>query len=147
MEHYTLSANGTLIADRSDADTVWTNLQASFEVQEGDTVRLAFFYSGTSDVSDGIIIDNVVISRQGSVGVESLKTDDLRLYPNPTTGMVTLQGDARVERIDIADISGRMLQTINHPSDHFNIDGLPQGVYFVKITTSEGVCVRKAVKR
>lgn len=147
MEHYTLSANGTLIADRSDADTVWTNLQASFEVQEGDTVRLVFFYSGTSDVSDGIIIDNVVISRQGSVGVGSLKTDDLRLYPNPTTGMVTLQGDARVERIDITDISGRMLRSINTPSIQFDINGLPQGVYFVRITTSEGVCVRKVVKR
>ncbi len=146
-EYYALLANGTMIAERSEVDTLWAERQASFDVNEGDTVHLAFYYYGISEISDGIIIDNVVISRQDSVGVGSVKTDDLRLYPNPTTGMVTLQSDARVERIDIVDISGRVLRSINTPSTQFDISGLPQGVYFVKITTLEGICVRKVVKR
>ena len=147
IESYTLSANGTLIAERSNVDAFWAEQQAFFDVNDGDTVRLAFYYYGTSEAQNGVVIDDIIIYPEYMTSIGSLKTDDLRLYPNPTTGMVTLQGDARVERIDIADISGRMLQTINHPSDHFNISGLPQGVYFVKITTSKGVCVRKVVKR
>ena len=146
-ESYKLLANSTLIVERSNVDTAWTEQQAFFDVNSGDTIRIAFYYYGTPDAQGGVVIDDIIIYPEYMTGVVPVKTEDLRLYPNPTAGIVTLQGDAEAERIDVTDISGRMLQTINQPSDHFNISGLPHGVYFVKITTSEGICVRKLVKR
>lgn len=149
VEYYTLLANSTMIAECSDVDTAWSEHQAFFDVNEGDTVHLAFCYFGTFDLSDGVIIDNIIIYPEYMSGIESEyeQAAVLHLFPNPTTGIVTLQSDATLERIDITDISGRLLRTIYNPSAQFDIGGLPRGVYFVKFTASEGVCVRKVVKQ
>ena len=149
IEYYTLLANSTQIAECSDIDTLWAEHQAFFNVNEGDTVHLTFCYFGSSDISDGVIIDDIIIYPEYMQGIESKheQAADFHLFPNPTTGIVTPQSDATLERIDIIDISGKMLRTINNPSAQFNISGLPQGVYFVKITTSEGACFRTVVKQ
>jgi hypothetical protein len=70
-------------------------------------------------------------------GVEQLK-----IYPNPTNGKVTLKLNKNISEIDIeiSNILGQVISNerfINTNTINLNIVGSP-GIYFVSIKTSEG---------
>jgi len=92
------------------------------------------------------------------------------VYPNPTTGMINVQClMINVQNIEIFDLMGRKHEgakaesrkTSPNPSKgggspfsfgegqgmRLNISHLPQGMYFVRITTEDNVVVRKVVKK
>jgi len=87
-----------------------------------------------------------------NVGVGELQITnyELRVYPNPTTGELTIDnGELTIDNVEIFDIYGNKVSPlISHSSPliSINISHLPAGVYFVKITTKNGVFVEKVVK-
>ena len=98
------------------------------------------------------------------VGVGIVETDNypsLRVYPNPTTGELIVEGKDAINRvstmtitnIEIFDVFGRTrhhVETDNYPSlqstIRINISHLPTGVYFMQITTDKNVIIKKIIK-
>ena len=72
---------------------------------------------------------------------EPLKSDDLRgsfdvtLYPNPSQGNVSIETDQKIEKVDLYNISGQLLESTfdsrNKLMKPINI--LPTGMYILKI--------------
>ncbi len=57
------------------------------------------------------------------------------IYPNPTTGVVTLLHSAKLSQVDILDLHGKILFKINnHGSTKtiINLSNLPSGIYIVR---------------
>ena len=87
-----------------------------------DTVLVAYF----SIIDDSLDIDY------------PQTTDDLlRLYPNPTTGMVTIES-SQATAITLIDIYGRKVVQMRVDTGHTSLDlsRLPRGIYFVRIDGS-----------
>jgi len=93
----------------------------------------------------------------GPVSVEELMPKDespLRIFPNPTTGEITVEwtGNApKNARIFITDPMGRRLRMLTVPdaakSLTTDIDDLPSGLYFVKVQSADRLfTVAKLVK-
>ena len=101
------------------------------------------------------------------INVGIVETDNypsLRVYPNPTTGVLNLIQESinneqlTINNVEIFDIYGRKLSShhlITSSSNHLiisssnhqiNIAHFPAGIYFLKITTENGVFVEKVVK-
>ncbi|KAF2519858.1 T9SS type A sorting domain-containing protein [Flavobacterium salilacus subsp. salilacus] len=76
------------------------------------------------------------------------KHSTVKLYPNPTTGNVTVIADTIVKSVELYDIQGRLLQvnTINDTQATINLTEKPSGLYFVKVITENGTKVEKIVK-
>ena len=85
--------------------------------------------------------------------------DYLTVYPNPANDFVNVQCtmnnvQVEIESVEVYDVCGRMVNTVvgaNHYSsieNQINIGNLPNGVYMLKITTTDGTsCVKKIVKK
>lgn len=73
------------------------------------------------------------------VGIEGVEGPQaISLSPNPATGIVRIVGLAEeVLAIEIYDLNSRLLATYAHTST-FDISGLPQGSYIVRIETASG---------
>lgn len=73
------------------------------------------------------------------VGIEGVEGPQaISLSPNPATGVVRIVGLAEeVLAIEIYDLNSRRLATYAHTST-FDISGLPQGSYIVRIETASG---------
>jgi hypothetical protein len=93
----------------------------------------------------------------GPVSVEELMQKDespLRVFPNPTTGEITVEwtGNApKNARIFITDQMGRRLRMLSVPESANSlstaIDDLPSGLYFVKVQSTDRLfTVAKLVK-
>jgi hypothetical protein len=83
-----------------------------------------------SAYSNCLTINNV------ATGTGNLNGYHLRLYPNPTTGLITLQGnDGSNLRLEITDVLGARIKTLDVTGENaqFDIAGLPAGIYQVTI--------------
>ncbi|WP_343625932.1 T9SS type A sorting domain-containing protein [Flavobacterium lindanitolerans] len=76
----------------------------------------------------------------------------MRLYPNPTNGIVTVEfsRDITAEKIEVYSITGQLIlsdtNTTTQSSRQFNMERFPSGVYLVKITTVQGAQVKRLMR-
>jgi hypothetical protein len=93
--------------------------------------------------------DEELVANFGVLGIETIDSYSVNIYPNPTTGELIISGELKIEKIDILDITGKIVSShqittsLNH---QINISHLSAGIYFVKINTEAGEIVRKVVK-
>lgn len=84
-----------------------------------------------------------------SLGTKDFETDkSVTLYPNPTKGNVNINCDNTIKKIELFDVQGRILQTKieNNNAVQLNISNKPNGLYFIRITTENGMKVEKVIK-
>jgi hypothetical protein len=100
---------------------------------------------GVSDTNSITITSSLNIVEIGHI-------PSLRIYPNPTTGQLTIKnGELTIENIRIYDVYGRMLDTGHALYTHdktttINISHLSSGVYFLQIKTEQGTATTKVIK-
>ena len=84
----------------------------------------------------------------GQVGVEELSRQEVRLYPNPAKDCLHLSFKESIRQVDIFNAEGELIfsEAPNTEETSFQISQLPAGIYMVRITTEEGVFVKKFVK-
>ena len=71
------------------------------------------------------------------------------IYPNPTTGLVTITGKD-IKQAEVFNTFGQRVATAQGGDERITVDisALPAGVYFVNLTDAEGrKCVKKVVKK
>ena len=71
--------------------------------------------------------------------------NEIGVYPNPSIGDFTIVGD-RINSVSVFSIEGKLLKTIEVYGNECHINGLPNGVFVLKIDTNQGVIVNKIVK-
>ncbi|MFM9052293.1 MAG: T9SS type A sorting domain-containing protein, partial [Bacteroidota bacterium] len=82
--------------------------------------------------------------------VSSVTDTALRIYPNPTEGIILMTGGHGFGDIYIADFSGRVLvQYKDMPLESVKLDlsFLSTGAYYLQMKSAEGVSVRTLLKR
>jgi hypothetical protein len=110
------------------------------------------------ELGEGEEVENIdyTITNDGinSVGISEIEAGiGIQVYPNPTSGELRIETfNMRYEICDIAifDVMGRNVQsseTLNPKSETLNISHLANGIYFLRITTENGVVTRKVVKQ
>ena len=77
-----------------------------------------------------------------AVGINELNNSQIMVYPNPATEVVYVKSDYRINTIEIMNYVGQTVNTISNVDVNnmkINVATLKAGVYFVKVTTTEGV--------
>ena len=67
----------------------------------------------------------------------------LSFYPNPTKGKLTF--DRLVERIEIIDLAGKTVGVYENKKQ-LNIETLPSGAYYLRMTIGDKMIMRKVIK-
>ena len=74
--------------------------------------------------------------------------DTFSLFPNPASNCLTIASAADVSKVEIYDVTGKMVMTVNAASENvtLNVSELNTGMYFVNVTNQKGVQTSKFVK-
>ena len=115
-----------------------TDYECSFVIKnaEGDVL----YTSG--ELSDGLFLE---YDNNCDDAVEEITSvSDFRLYPNPTDGIVNIEGEG-IQSIEIINAIGQTVRTYSVCPDNATIDlnGLSQGIYMIKVETANGTKVEK----
>jgi hypothetical protein len=81
--------------------------------------------------------------------VEETTTDNIKIYPNPTDKQLTVSTTATLKEIDIFNAQGALIHRysrINALSFDIQLEGLPNGLYFLSIETREYTVTKKIFK-
>ncbi|NBY09442.1 MAG: T9SS C-terminal target domain-containing protein, partial [Sphingobacteriia bacterium] len=96
----------------------------------------------------GTAIVNVNV--EACTGIKAMELGQgLQVYPNPTSGVFALRSQAKVFTAELMDMTGRVIATTEAKDEavQFNLGGFAAGVYFVKVSSAEGVNIVKVVKQ
>lgn len=103
------------------------------------------FVSNSIGNSGGVFIDEIEVTGNNSVGINELNiSNSIDVYPNPSNGIFTIEGD-KINSLKITNISGQIVLEREVANNKIEIDlsSQPNGVYFIKLITSEGIGVKK----
>ena len=70
----------------------------------------------------------------------------LTLYPNPTTGILNVEADEEVVRVDVFDYTGRCVASFERQTT-VDLGRLATGLYTLRVTLPERIEVRRVVKQ
>ncbi len=99
----------------------------------------------------GLTPQQVTVSQDGTTGVAENNVNTLRVYPNPTTGLLTVipgESAGKVDDLTVMDITGRTIfSNVVSSGQQYNLDlsSYPGGYYFVRVTSETGTLTRKVI--
>lgn len=87
----------------------------------------------------------VVKLESETLSLNNLINDNIRLYPNPTSNYFTIQSKLNINKIQISDQLGKVINEINSEMDYIDVSHYSNGVYFLKIDTEKGSFSKKLI--
>ncbi len=161
------AGNAIVLAENVGAEQVAIALFESGQIfYEGTTQTPAndriFFSAGKSDCGGASEPDalynlnatgttmflNLVAQYVLKIGasVEEEMAHRISVYPNPATSQLSIEGDIVLDRIEIFDLAGNLIMTIEGKST-FDISGFAQGIYLLKIYSGSDVFSSRFIKK
>jgi hypothetical protein len=81
-----------------------------------------------------------------SIGDGALST--FAVYPNPTTGIITIDGISSTTRVMVTNAQGQIITNISVETSHqLDLSSQPAGLYFVKLVSDQGTKSVKLIVR
>ena len=133
-----------LTINYSTRDTIVESATNSY-IWNGNTYTESgeYLFEGQTEAGcDSIIVLQLTITQ---VGINIAEGNNITLYPNPTSGKITIVADD-VEKVEVFDQSGRIAATFKDTNE-IDIHDLPTGAYTLRITLRNGSAVKRVIKQ
>lgn len=92
----------------------------------------------------------ILTGQNVTLGDEDFSSNDFKIWPNPSTGILNIQSDnSNLSEYIIFDIQGRSVKsgTINSSQKQINIDELNTGMYLLRLIGKDASVVKKIIKK
>ena len=128
-------------------DSTQVDLSEALSLQYNDTEMLmnarhcytviAYFEKGYTNVSEAACANyfNGLMENDGNVSI----------FPNPTSDKVTIQCTG-MTLIEVYSVEGKLVQRIQVEGDAYQLDGLENGIYTLRIYRDKDTFIRRIVK-
>lgn len=83
-----------------------------------------------------------------NLGVEDLKAFEVSLYPNPTSGKISIEANSQIEKVTVFDLLGRNVLEENPSSNETEIDlsQVDSGIYVAVVASGNSKTVKRIVR-
>ena len=103
-------------------------------------------YDQTSNASNSVTFET------NNIGIEDHLSKSVNLYPNPATEMISVEvtdANIMITGVEVYNVYGQLINTIVSTENplRINVSGLADGMYYVRVTTDNGVVTKNFVKR
>ncbi len=118
------------------------------------TANAQYVANVVAHCTNGLTSDesNTVTFETNNIGIEDYLSNAVTLYPNPATEMVSVavsDANIMITGVEIYNVYGQLINTIVSTENplRINVSGLADGMYYVRVTTDNGVVTKPFVKR
>ena len=112
-----------------------TDIENTGTVNTGDLLKVTAA-NGVTTAYYSIVVSTISVDELGSISIN--------IYPNPTSGKITVSGLEPGNRIRIYNILGAGLRDIitTQSEEIISLEGQPEGVYFVVVSNDDSIIGR-----
>jgi hypothetical protein len=143
---YGIKATWGITMDQTHDKLFWGVKNSNWEA-DGKIIRANLDGSGQEDWLTGISPHAMQVTWINliPVNVPENNLTQIRVYPNPATDQLMINGDFTNARLFLSSIDGRLVYTAENESQRAYINVLPfeRGIYLLRIETSKGIITRK----
>ena len=122
----------------------------SFKIRTIPSLVLGNTFSNTAsiyfDYNLPIITNNYTTTIQSSLGNSQFSSDNFSIFPNPIKDILNFNVTDIVLKIEVYDISGRILSSNSVSENKVDLSGLKTGNYIIKLYTKNGITNTKIIK-
>ncbi|MCB0749564.1 MAG: T9SS type A sorting domain-containing protein [Ignavibacteriae bacterium] len=140
FSYYTSLADAEAGVNPIATPEAYTNVSNPEEI----FLRMSNTYTGTA------ITDSFKIALSAdALSIEEAMLEEVKIYPNPVSDYLVIDSNmANVERVEIYTVSGKLLLSQNLIGNSNNVDfsSFSEGLYLVKIISSNGTFIKRIVK-
>lgn len=101
----------------------------------------------TEQGCDSLVVLNLLVCKNGDLGVDEQVRFDVKVYPNPTAGVVNVEADG-LQSVEVYDALSRKMKEVKAVGDKvmFDLTSQADGSYYLRIRTDHGVAIHKVIK-
>ena len=97
-----------------------------------------------------------ITAQTTDVGIVNYLENSITLFPNPANDVVNVQctmNNVQLESVEVIDVYGKVVRSVVWANNYspmpirINVSGLANGMYFVRVTTDEGVATKTFIKK
>ena len=122
----------------------WTNREVNLftEGYHDQTIYVAF----VNRTLDGfkLYIDDIEVRKDDPVGLQEPSPISFMVYPNPSSDMIFVSGSQNLEKMELLDLNGMLLQTTK--SSYMNVQEIPTGIYLIRCTMNGETSTKRFTK-
>ncbi len=146
----TNNGNLTLTAS-SSANYQWVTCPSYTPIAGGTFQTIVITENGSYAVigtgSNGCVDTSACITI-ANVDIEDFTTNEVLIYPNPSTDLVVIEFNAASAQIEILDTQGKVIQTTHiNSGEQISLKNEQSGVYFIRISTENATSVHRIVRQ
>ncbi len=90
---------------------------------------------------------NTTINVNACASIEEIKSAQILIVPNPTETSFEISGIDVDSKVELVDFSGKVISVIQSGDNSYDVSGLAQGVYVVRIIKNTEVILTKLIKK
>ena len=89
---------------------------------------------------------HLVAKVKSNIGVAESQTNPIRVYPNPSVGLVTIEADG-IKHVRVFDLTGRCIfeECVEGDAFTFDFSICESGVYLIRLETANGIATKRVV--
>lgn len=86
-----------------------------------------------------LYIDDISVNNANlSTSEVAVAKNNIKVYPNPFTDVLSISDVKNVKNVSVTDVSGRLVKTIANPESTIHLRDLMQGIYLVTLEMKDG---------
>ena len=97
-------------------------------------------YSAQTSIWSILFADRI---EEDCSGIEQAETESISFFPNPTKSEITFS--QVIEKVEVIDLTGKTIFTFSNAKT-INIESLPAGAYYLRLTNNDKTIIRKVIK-
>ncbi len=135
--------------------TLTVSVNPTFDTTINATINAGEMYSefGFNESEAGTYVQNlqtvngcdstITLILDVNSSLTDVEYSELSFYPNPTNSKITFS--STIESIEVIDLTGRCVLTFSNARE-INIESLPSGAYYLRLTNNDKAIMRKVIK-
>jgi hypothetical protein len=122
----------------------WTNREVNLftEGYHDQTIYVAFVNRSLDGFK--LYMDDIEVRKDDPVGLQEPDAISFVVYPNPSSDMIYVSGSQNVEKIELLDLNGMLLETT--ATSYMNVQALPTGMYLIRCTMNGVASTKRFTK-
>jgi hypothetical protein len=115
---------------------------------DNNNVPIIIYRSNNNDYDANSSIYSKYFAAEKTLSVKTpiISSQKLIIYPNPIQNTFSVLGEESIIKLEIFDLIGKSVYKSFTPKETYNIEGLPKGIYIVKLKTDKETCTMKIIK-
>lgn len=111
---------------------------------QADSVLITITLSGSKGAKSGakLLLDDLEFKSGLAANTNELSANDLKVYPNPTSGNITITNLSEVNsQVNVLDVLGNTVlsTTMNSSNNSIDLSALPRGMYIIQINNENSI--------